>query len=150
MTSKEFRELEHEAYDIIEKIKSEFQKRIQELYVIAQEKGYGTKFGLVEGEVVCPDEDDFETEEEYEEAQEEYYANRDSRIDFVTEGTYNFIPYEGYSFVIDENGNVIFTSVVNEGEFEDGVRTMFEPWVADNWKACVLIISQIECELGIE
>lgn len=150
MTSKEFRALEHEAYDIIEKIKSEFKKRIQELYVIAQEKGYGTEFCWVEGEVVCPDEDDFETEEEYEEAEEEYYANRDSRIDFVTEGTYNFIPYEGYSFVIDEQGNVFFTSVVNEGEFQDGVRTMFELWVADNWKACTEIIARIECELEIK
>ena len=150
MTSKEIRELKLEAYDIIEKIKSEFKKRIQELYVIAQEKDYGTEFRWVEGEVVRPDEDDFETEEEYDKAEEEYYDNRDSRIDFVTEGTYNFIPYEGYSFVIDENGNVIFTSVVNEGEFEDGVRTMFELWVADNWKACTEIIARIECELGIE
>lgn len=150
MNSKEFRELKLEAYDIIEKIKSEFKKRIQELYVIAQEKDYGTEFRWVEGEVVCPDEDDFETEEEYDKAEDEYYNNRDSRIDFVNEGTYNFIPCEGYSFVIDENGNVIFTSVVNEGEFEDGVRIMFEPWVANNWKACTEIIARIECELGIE
>lgn len=149
MTRKEFKELSGEAHGIIAKITSEFQKQIQELYVIAQEKGYGTEFSWVEGDVVCPDEDDFETEEEYEAAEEEYWANREGRIDFVTEGTYNIIPYEGYSFVIDEQGNVFFTSVVNEGEFEDDVRIMFELWVADNWKACSEIIGVIEYELGL-
>jgi hypothetical protein len=149
MTRKEFKELATEAHDIISKLTSEFRKQIQELYVIAQEKGYGTEFSWVEGEVACPDEDDFETEEEYEEAEEEYYANREGRIDFVTEGTYNIIPYEGYSFVIDEQGNVFFTSVVNEGEFEDDVRIMFEFWAADNWKACTEIIGVIEYELGL-
>ena len=39
MTSKEFRELEYKARDITNKIADEFEKRIQELYVIAQEKG---------------------------------------------------------------------------------------------------------------
>ena len=74
---------------------------------------------------------------------------------FVWADEYNFIPYDGYSFVIDDCGNVIFTSVevltnLKEFEFEDDVRVMFKPWLFDNWKTCVLIIAQIERELEIE
>ena len=68
---------------------------------------------------------------------------------------YDFISYGGYSFVIDEHGNVIFTSVENLTHYdsdgiEDGVRIMFEPRLSDNWKTCTEIIAQIERELGIE
>ena len=155
MTSEEFRELEREANDAIKKITGEFEKRIQELYVIAQEKGYGTEFGWVEGLVTCPNGNDFETEEEWEEADNKYEDFRDSCMGFVWADDHNFIPYEGYSFVIDEQGNVFFTSVVNcaneeEYEFEDDVSVMFEPRLSDNWKTCVEIISQIERELEIK
>lgn len=155
MTSEEFRALERKANDVIEKITKEFKKRIQELYVIAQEKGYGTEFGWVEGLVTRPDEDDFESEDEYDEAYDRYEEFRDSCMGFVWANEHNFIPYDGYSFVIDKCGNVIFTSVedvTNEEkvEFEDDVRVMFIPWLVDNWKTCVLIIAQIERELEIE
>ena len=155
MTGEEFIELKREANDAIKKITDEFEKRIQELYVIAQEKGYGTEFGWVEGIVACPRRDDFETEEEWEEADNKYEDFRDSCMIFVWEDDHNFIPYEGYSFVIDEQGNVFFTSVVNcaneeEYEFEDDVSVMFEPRLSDNWKTCVEIISQIERELKIK
>ena len=155
MTSEEFRELEREANDAIKKITGEFEKRIQELYVIAQEKGYGTEFGWVEGIVACPRGDDFETEEEWEEADNKYEDFRDSCMIFVWEDDHNFIPYEGYSFVIDEQGNVFFTSVENLTHYdsdgiEDGVRIMFEPRLSDNWKTCTEIIAQIERELEIE
>ena len=155
MTGEEFIELKREANDAIKKITDEFEKRIQELYVIAQEKGYGTEFGWVEGLVTCPNGNDFETEEEWEEADNKYEDFRDSCMIFVWEDDHNFIPYEGYSFVIDEQGNVFFTSVVNcaneeEYEFEDDVSVMFEPRLSDNWKTCVEIISQIERELEIK
>ena len=155
MTSEEFRALEREANGAIKKITGEFKKRIQELYVIAQEKGYGTEFGWVEGLVTRPDEDDFESEDEYDEAYDRYEEFRDSCMGFVWANEHNFIPYDGYSFVIDNCGNVIFTSVedvTNEEkvEFEDDVRVMFIPWLVDNWKTCVLIIAQIERELEIE
>jgi hypothetical protein len=155
MTSEEFRALEREANDAIKKITGEFEKRIQELYVIAQEKGYGTEFGWVEGLVTCPNGNDFETEEEWEEADNKYEDFRDSCMGFVWADEHNFIPYGGYSFVIDDCGNVIFTSVEDltneeEVEFEDDVRVMFIPWLSDNWKACVRIIAQIERELEIK
>lgn len=155
MTSKEFIALEREANDAIEKITGEFKKRIQELYVIAQEKGYGTEFGWVEGLVTRPDEDDFESEDEYDEAYDRYEDFRDSCMLFEWADEYNFIPYGGYSFEIDDCGNVIFTLVANltnevEVEFEDDVRVMFQPRFLQNWKTCVLIIAQIERELEIE
>lgn len=155
MTSEEFRALERKANGAIEKITGEFKKRIQELYVIAQEKGYGTEFGWVEGIVTRPDEYDFETEEEWEEADDKYEDFRDSCILFVWADENNFLPYGGYSFVIDEHGNVIFTLVANLTdeeaiEFEDDVRVKFQPIFIDNWKACVRIIAQIERELEIE
>ena len=155
MTSEEFRALECEANSAIRKIPDEFEKRIQELYVIAQEKGYGTEFGWVEGLVTWPDEDDFESEDEYDHAQDRFIEFRDSCMLFVWMDEHNFIPFEGYSFVIDEQGNVFFTSVVNcaneeEYEFEDDVSVMFEPRLSDNWKTCVEIISQIERELKIK
>ena len=156
MTSEEFRALEREANDAIEKITGEFKKRIKELYAIAIENGHSTKFGWLEEPIEYPPhEDDFETEEEWEEADNKYEDFRDSCMGFVWMDDHNFIPYDGYSFVIDEQGNVFFTSVVNcaneeEREFEDDVRVMFIPWLVDNWKTCVLIIAQIERELGIE
>ena len=155
MTGEEFIELKREANDAIKKITDEFEKRIQELYVIAQEKGYGTEFGWVEGLVTCPNGNDFETEEEWEEADNKYEDFRDSCMGFVWADEHNFIPYGGYSFVIDKQGNVIFTSVENltneeKIEFEDDVRVMFEPRLSDNWKTCGRIIEQIERELGIE
>ena len=63
MTSEELREVEHEANNG-KKITGEFKKRLQELYVIAQENGYGTEFGWIEEFVTSPDADDFESEEE--------------------------------------------------------------------------------------
>ena len=155
MTSKEFRALEREARNITNKIADEFEKRIQELYVIAQEKGYGTEFGNFEAVIACLDEDDFETEDESAKAEYENDVFLESCKGFVWADTYDFISYGGYSFVIDEHGNVIFTSVENLTHYdsdgiEDGVRIMFEPRLSDNWKACVEIISQIERELEIE
>ena len=149
MTGKEISELANEARTITYKIQDEFKKRIKELYVIAQEKGHGTEFGWLEGEV---DPDDFETEDEYDEAYEEfcYY-----RIGFVWQNDHNFIPYDGLSFVIDESGNVVFTTVINVADsedelFEEEVSVDFDPGVANNWGACVHIIRQIEEELEIE
>jgi hypothetical protein len=156
MTSEEFRALEREANDVIEKITKEFKKRIKELYAIAIENGHSTKFGWLEEPIEYPPhKSDFETEEEWEEADEKYEDFRDSCMGFVWADEYNFIPYDGYSFVIDDCGNVIFTSVevltnLKEFEFEDDVRVMFKPWLFDNWKTCVLIIAQIERELEIE
>ena len=155
MTSKEFRALEREARNITNKIADEFEKRIQELYVIAQEKGYGTEFGNFEAVIACLDEDDFETEDESAKAEYENDVFLESCKGFVWADSYDFISYGGYSFVIDERGNVFFTSVENLTHYdsdgiEDGVRIMFEPRLSDNWKACVEIISQIERELEIE
>jgi hypothetical protein len=155
MTSKEFIALEREANDAIEKITGEFKKRIQELYVIAQEKGYGTEFGSFEAVIACLDEDDFETEDESAKAEYENDVFLESCKGFVWADAYDFISYGGYSFVIDEHGNVIFTSVENLTHYdsdgiEDGVRIMFEPRLSDNWKACTEIIAQIERELEIE
>ena len=155
MTSKEFIALERKANDVIEKITGEFRKRIQELYAIAIENGHGTKFGWLEEPLECPDERDFESEDEYEEADDRYAEFRDSCMLFEWADEYNFIPYGGYSFEIDDCGNVIFTFVANltnevEREFEDDVRVMFQPRFLENWKTCVLIIAQIERELEIE
>lgn len=149
MTGKEISKLTNEARTITYKIEEEFEKRIKELYVIAQEKGHGTEFGWLEGEV---DPDDFETEDEYDEAYEEfcYY-----KIGFVWQNDHNFIPYDGLSFVIDESGNVVFTTVINVADsedelFEEEVSVDFYPGVANNWGACEYIIRQIEEELEIE
>ena len=155
MTSEEFRELEREANDAIKKITREFEKRIKELYVIAQEKGYGTEFGWLEGEVEEPDYDDFETEEEGDEAYEKYEDFCSAHISFVWANDHNFIPYDGYSFEINEYGNVTFTSVmaiedVEDKEFFEDTHYGFYPHLADNWRACGRIIEQIERELGIE
>ena len=155
MTSEEFRELERKANSTINKIADEFGKRIKELYDIAQEKGYGTEFGSFEAVIACLDEDDFETEDESAKAEYENDVFLESCKGFVWADPYDFISYGGYSFVIDEHGNVFFTSVENLTHYdsdgiEDGVRIMFEPRLSDNWKTCVLIIAQIERELGIE
>ena len=155
MTSEEFRALEREANDVIEKITKEFKKRIKELYAIAIESGHGTKFGWLEEPLEWPDERDFETEDEYEDADDRYAEFRDCAIGFVYMDDHNFTIFDGYSFEIDEDGNVTFTSVmaiedVEDKEFFEDTHYGFYPHLADNWRACGRIIEQIERELGIE
>ena len=155
MTSKEFSELERGARDITNKIADEFKKRIKELYVIAKEKGHYPEFGWLEGEVAEPDYDDFETEEEGDEAYEKYEDFCDAMISFVWSDDHNFTIFDGYSFEIDEDGYVTFTSVmaiedVEDKEFFEDTHYVFYPHLGDNWNACVRIIAQIERELEIE
>jgi hypothetical protein len=155
MTSKEFSELEYKAHDITNKIADEFKKRIKELYVIAKEKGLYPAFGWLEGEMEEPDYDDFETEEEGDEAYEKYEEFCDARISFIWSDDHNFTIFDGYSFEIDEDGNVTFTSVMaiedaEDKEFFEDTHYGFYPHLADNWRACGRIIEQIERELGIE
>ena len=155
MTSNEFRELDCEARDITKKITDEFEKRIKELYVIAKEKGHYPEFGWLEGVMVEPNYDDFETEEECDEAYEKYEDFCDTIISFIWSSDHNFTIFDGYSFEIDEDGNVTFTSVMaiedeDDQEFLEDTHYVFYPHLGDNWKACVLIIDQIERELEIE
>ena len=155
MTSKEFRELERGARDITNKIADEFKKRIKELYVIAKEKGHYPEFGWLEGEMEEPDYDDFETEEEGDEAYEKYEEFCGACISFVWSDDHNFTIFDGYSFEINEDGYVTFTSVmaiedVEDKEFFEDTHYGFYPHLADNWRACGRIIEQIERELGIE
>ena len=155
MTSKEFSELERGARDITNKIADEFKKRIKELYVIAKEKGHYPEFGWLEGEVAEPDYDDFETEEEGDEAYEKYEDFCNAMISFVWSNDYNFTIFDGYSFEIDEDGYVTFTSVmaiedVEDKEFFEDTHYVFYPHLGDNWNACARIIAQIERELEIE
>ena len=155
MTSEEFIELEYNARNITNKIADEFRKRIKELYDIAQEKGHYHEFGWLEGEVEEPDYDDFETEEEGDEAYEKYEDFCDAHISFIWSNDHNFTIFDGYSFEIDEDGNVTFTSVmaiedVEDKEFLEDTHYGFYPHLGDNWRACVRIIEQIERELEIE
>lgn len=154
MTGKEISELASEAETIIGKIASEFEERINELYVIAQEKGHRCEFGWLEGEVEDPDMDDFETDEEYDEAYEKYETFIEGRMFFVWMNDHNFIPYDGYSFEIDESG-VTFTSVKNVEDVEDpvweeNVSVYFDPRLESNWRICEIILKKIELELEIE
>ena len=155
MTSKEFSELRTQAHDITRKIADEFVKRIKELYAIAKEKGHYPEFGWLEGEIEEPDYDDFETEEEGDEAYEKYEDFCDAHISFIWSNDHNFTIFDGYSFEIDEDGNVTFTSVmaiedVEDKEFLEDTHYEFYPNLADNWRACRRIIKRIESELGIE
>ena len=145
MTSEELLELECEANSTIRKITDEFGKRIKELYDIAQEKGHYPEFGWTEGEVKEPD---------YE-AYEKYEDFCSACISFVWQNDHNFIPFDGYSFEINEYGNVTFTSVmaiedVEDKEFFEDTHYEFYPNLADNWRSCGRIIKRIESELGIE
>ena len=154
MTSKEFIELEREACNITNKIADEFRKRIKELYGIAQEKGHYPEFGWLEGEMKEPDYDAFETEEDADEAYEKYEDFCSAYISFVWSNDHNFTIFDGYSFEIDKDGNVIFTSVVNredecEGDFYKYQWYSFTPWVESNWQSCGYIVRQIEYELGL-
>ena len=155
MTGKEMLELAEQARQITSKIYDRnFTERIKELYAIAIEKGHGTKFGWLEEPVEWPDERDFESEDEYEDACDRREEFRNHAIGFVYMDDHNFIPFNGYSFEIDKCGDVIFTSAVShedecEGDFEEDVWYSFTPWVANNWESCVDIVRLIECELGI-
>ena len=154
MTGEEIGTLVSEASGITKKIADEFRKRIKELYVIAEEKRH-YEFGWTEGEMEEPDYDDFETEEEGDEAYEKYEDFCSAYISFVWSNDHNFTIFDGYSFEIDEDGNVTFTSVMaiedaEDKEFFEDTHYGFYPHLANNWRACGRIIEQIERELGIE
>mgnify|MGYP003538166491 CR=1 FL=1 len=155
MTGEEFRALEREANDAIEKIIGEFKKRIKELYAIAIESGHGTKFGWLEEPLEWPDERDFETEDEYEDAEDRYIEFRNCAIGFVYMDDHNFTVFNGFAFEIDEDGNVAFTSVESaedesRGDYYTDQWYDFTPWVESNWERCGYIVRRIESELGIE
>ena len=143
------------ADEIKELVVSEFSKRLEELSTIAEEKGI-TTFGFTGGYIEYPYEDEFDSEEEYEEANETYETFFDSKMNFIWVNDNNFKLYDGLSFVIS-NGYVNFTSVIeldgwdNEEYFEDeDSEWMFDPNLYDNWTKCSKIIRAIEIELGIE
>lgn len=153
MTRAELKKLEDKAREIKRKIIDEFNTRVSELSVIAKEKGI-TSFGWTDGEVEEPYYMDFDTEEEREAAEDRYEEFREMRIGFIWMNDHNFIPYDGYSFEIDERGGIIFTAVVNvedecEGEYEDDVCREFYPHIANNWEVCSEIIGVIEYQLGL-
>ena len=109
MTGKEMLELAEKARQITSKIyDGNFSKRIKELYAIAIEKGHGTKFGWLEDPVERPDERDFESEDEYDEADDRYVEFRNCAIGFVYMDDHNFTVFNGFAFEIDEDGNVAF------------------------------------------
>lgn len=155
MTGKEMLELAEKARRIASKIyNGNFSKRIKELYAIAIENGHGTKFGWLEEPIEYPEEVDFESEDEYDEAYDRYEEFRNSAIGFVYMDDHNFTIFDGYSFEIDKNGDVVFTSVVCRedecaGDFEKDQWYSFTPWVESNWQSCGYIVRRIECELGI-
>ena len=149
-------ELAEKARQITSKIyNGNFSNRIKELYAIAIENGHGTKFGWLEDPLECPDERDFESEDEYEEADDRYEEFRNCAIGFVYMDDHNFTIFNGFSFEIDKDGNVTFTSVESaedesRGDFEKDQWYSFTPWVESNWQSCGYIVRRIESELGIE
>ena len=155
MTGKEMLELAEKARQITSKIYGRnFTERIKELYAIAIEKGHGTKFGWLEEPLECPDERDFESEDEYEDADDRYVEFRNCAIGFVYMDDHNFTIFNGFSFEIDKDGNVTFTSVESaedesRGDFYKDQWYSFTPWVESNWQTCGYIVRQIEYELGL-
>ena len=155
MTGKEMLELAEEARQITSKIYGRnFTERIKELYAIAIEKGHGTKFGWLEEPLECPDERDFDSEDEYEDADDRYVEFRNCAIGFVYMDDHNFTIFNGFSFEIDKDGNVTFTSVESaedesRGDFYKDQWYSFTPWVESNWERCGYIVRQIEYELGL-
>ena len=155
MTGKEMLELAENARQIVSKIYDRnFSERIKELYAIAIENGHGTKFGWLEEPLECPDERDFESEDEYEDAYDRYEEFRSNAIGFVYMDDHNFTIFDGFSFEIDKDGNVTFTSVESvedesRGDYEMDQWYRFTPWVESNWQRCGYIVRRIEYELGL-
>ena len=155
MTGKEMLELAEKARQITSKIyDGNFSKRIKELYAIAIENGHGTKFGWLEEPIEWPDERDFESEDEYDDADDRYVEFRNCVIGFVYMDDHNFTVFNGFAFEIDEDGNVAFTSVESaedesRGDFYKDQWYDFTPWVESNWERCGYIVRQIEYELGL-
>lgn len=155
--SKTISELIEEVDDIRRVVISKFEKRLKELRMIAEEKGV-TEFGFKEEPIYNePDEDDFETEEEYEEACERCNKCEDSRICFNWSGDYQTNVIDGYAFVFSEYGdNVVFTNVAywagydNEPEYYEDGEWEFSPCDNGNWLQCARIIEIIEKELELD
>ena len=102
-----------------------------------------------------PSEDDYETEEDYDEAYEKYEECQESRIFFNWSGEYQTNVVDGYRFTINENALVVFTGVSywvgsdGEQEYYDDEEWRFYPDDNGNWLQCARIIEAIEKELEL-
>ncbi len=122
-----------------------FRKRIEELYSSLKDKKM--VFGWQDVVLPYPNEDDYETEEDYDEAMEHYEEYSEGIINFTWQDDYNYCLLGGLSFRIID-GEVIFTSVINKSDevspeySEDDYY--FNPYLSDNFKCCAQIIKTIE------
>lgn len=92
-----------------------FSKRIEELYSSLKDKKM--VFGWQDVVLPYPNEDDYETEEDYDEAMEHYEEYSEGIINFTWKNDYNYCLLGGLSFRIID-GEVIFTSVINKSDEE--------------------------------
>ena len=150
--NKTISELIDDVDDIRRIVTRKFRERLKELSEIAEDKGI-TEFGMTP--LDYPYEDDFESEEEYDEAVSEYEECEESKIIFNWCGEYQANLIDGYTFTIGEYG-VVFTGVkVWEGtdgdpEYQDGGEWEFNPDMNGNWMQCARIIEAIEKELELD
>lgn len=123
-----------------------FSKRIEELYSSLKDKKM--VFGWQDVVLPYPNEDDYETEEDYDEAMEHYEEYSEGIINFTWKNDYNYCLLGGLSFRIID-GEVIFTSVINKSdeespEYWEDDYYYFNPYLSDNFKCCAQIIKTIE------
>ena len=122
-----------------------FRKRIEELYSSLKDKKM--VFGWQDVVLPYPNEDDYETEEDYDEAMEHYEEYSEGIINFTWKDDYNYCLLGGLSFRIID-GEVIFTSVINKSDEESPEYSeddyYFNPYLSDNFKCCAQIIKTIE------
>lgn len=126
-----------------------FSKRIEELYSSLKDKKM--VFGWQDVVLPYPNEDDYETEEDYDEAMEHYEEYSEGIINFTWKDDYNYCLLGGLSFRIID-GEVIFTSVINKSdeespEYWEDDYYYFNPYLSDNFKCCAQIIKTIEAVL---
>ena len=125
-----------------------FSKRIEELYSSLKDKKM--VFGWQDVVLPYPNEDDYETEEDYDEAMEHYEEYSEGIINFTWKNDYNYCLLGGLSFRIID-GEVIFTSVINQSDEESPEYSeddyYFNPYLSDNFKCCAQIIKTIEAVL---
>ena len=147
---KEITELSEKIWDEVYEFNKMIEKRLKELYEISKQKGIND-FGWKD-ELPC--EDDFETEEDFESANEEFQNHAFNLIRYGWDYASNTREYPCcFRFRFDDEARLIVTSYYDESENENITDCEISISYDDgcfNYRQLPCIIEMIEVELGVK
>lgn len=146
---KEITELSEQIWEEVSELNKMIENRLRELYEISKEKGIND-FGWKDN---VPSEDDFETEEDFESANEEFQDHAFNLIRYGWDYASNTREFPCcYRFKFDDKGSLVIAAYYDESEGEPHTDCDIVISVNDgyNYRQLVEIIHIIENDLCVE